>query len=222
MLGWSSPSTRRLRARVSSSSSRAAWCLAQLAQVDGEVAGGARGCRGGPRPARGGGGPGCLRPAPGPPGVSPSSRRSMARLLAECERVGVVLAQHAAVPGQGVFVQFPGRLVLAQRVQVEGEVVGGGEGVGVVLAEHAAAAGQGVFAAAGVPRRSGPSARKAKPSACPALRVSGSSGPRRSPHCRYRRLARSMAAAGVTAQDQVPGGVAGQPAQVRVAGGGGV
>jgi len=35
------------------------------------------------------------------------------------EGVGVVLAQHAAVPGQGVFVQLPRRLVLAQRVQGE-------------------------------------------------------------------------------------------------------
>ena len=60
--------------------------------------------------------------------------------------VGVVLAQDAAAAGQDVFVQLPGRLVLAQLEQRAGEDEGGGQGVGVVLAQDAAAAGQGVFA----------------------------------------------------------------------------
>ena len=59
--------------------------------------------------------------------------------------LGVVFAQHAAVPGQGVLVQVPGRLGLAQRGQVDGEVAGGAERVGVVLAQHAAVPGQGVL-----------------------------------------------------------------------------
>jgi hypothetical protein len=53
--------------------------------------------------------------------------------------LGVVIAEDAAAAGQGVFVQLPGRLVLAQ---LGGEVGGGGQGVGVVAAEDAAAAGQ--------------------------------------------------------------------------------
>ena len=117
--GWSSPSTRRRRARVSSSRSRAACILAQAAQVGGEVAGGA-------------------------------------------QRVGVVVAQHAAAAGQGVLVQVPGRLRTRPAAQVDGEVVGGDEGVGVVVAQHAAAAGQdvlvqvaGLGVAAHVPQRPG-------------------------------------------------------------------
>ena len=58
----------------------------------------------------------------------------------------MVLAQDAAAAGQGVFAQLPGRLVLADRTQADGQAVGGGQGVGVVLAQDAAAAGQGVFA----------------------------------------------------------------------------
>ena len=58
----------------------------------------------------------------------------------------MVLAQDAAAAGQGVFAQLPGRLVLADRTQADGQAVSGGQGVGVVLAQHAAAAGQGVFA----------------------------------------------------------------------------
>lgn len=50
-------------------------------------------------------------------------------------RVGVVLPQHPAAPGQGVFVQLPRRLVLTQRAQVVGEVAGGDQDV----AAHAGA-----------------------------------------------------------------------------------
>ena len=116
MLGWSSPSTRRRRARVSSPSSRATWPADPL-QAEGEVVGGGQGvgvvlaqdaaaagqgvfvqlpgrlaladpmqadgqaverrpgCRGGPRPARGGGGPGCLGLLPGPPGTRRGDQR---------------------------------------------------------------------------------------------------------------------------------------------------
>jgi DNA-binding SARP family transcriptional activator len=57
--------------------------------------------------------------------------------------VGVVLAQDAAAAGQGFVVQVAGGLHLAQRAQIVGQVVGGVQGVGVVLAQDAAAAGQG-------------------------------------------------------------------------------
>ena len=77
VLGWSSPSTRRRRARVSSSRSRAR-----------------------------------LRAHPGCAG-------QRARLLAEVQGVGVVVAEDPAVAGQGVFVQFPCRLVLTQHAQVD-------------------------------------------------------------------------------------------------------
>ena len=59
--------------------------------------------------------------------------------------LGVVVAEHAAAAGQGVFVQLAGRLILAQVPQVGGEVVRKGQGVALVVAEHAALAGQGVF-----------------------------------------------------------------------------
>ena len=57
--------------------------------------------------------------------------------------VGVVIAEDASAAGQDVFVQLPGRLVLAQPGQRGDEVEGGPQGVGVVLAQDAA--GQGVF-----------------------------------------------------------------------------
>ncbi len=47
-----------------------------------------------------------------------------------------------AAPGQGVLVEFPGRLVLAQ---VGGEVSGGAKGGGVVLAQQVAAPGQSIL-----------------------------------------------------------------------------
>jgi len=56
--------------------------------------------------------------------------------------LGVVIAEDAAAAGQDVFVQLPGPLVLADRMQAHGEVAGGGQGVGVVVAEDAAAGGQ--------------------------------------------------------------------------------
>jgi hypothetical protein len=41
----------------------------------------------------------------------------MARLLAEMRALGPAVAEHPAAPGEGVFVQIPGRLVLASRTQ---------------------------------------------------------------------------------------------------------
>ena len=52
--------------------------------------------------------------------------------------MGVVLPQDPASAGQGVLVEGAGLLVLTQRAQVAGEVVGRGEGVGVVLAQDPA------------------------------------------------------------------------------------
>ena len=56
------------------------------------------------------------------------------------QRVGVVVAEHAAAAFQGVLVQVAGRPRLAKFAQVGGQVVRGVQGVGVVVAEHAAAA----------------------------------------------------------------------------------
>ena len=56
----------------------------------------------------------------------------------------MVVAQDAAATGQGVVVQVAGGLELAERAQVDGQVMGGVQGVGVVVAQHAAATGQGV------------------------------------------------------------------------------
>ena len=47
----------------------------------------------------------------------------------------MVVAEDPAAAGEGVLVEVAGLLVLAQRAQVGGEVVGRGEGVGVVVAE---------------------------------------------------------------------------------------
>ena len=52
-------------------------------------------------------------------------------------RVGMVLAQHAAFPGQGVFVQFACCLVLAERTQGNGEVAGCQQSGGVVVTQDA-------------------------------------------------------------------------------------
>ena len=59
----------------------------------------------------------------------------------------MILAQHSAAPGQGVFVQTPGCLIIAQRAQVGGEVAGSGEGGGVILTQYSAAPGQVAFIA---------------------------------------------------------------------------
>ena len=60
-------------------------------------------CRGGPRPGRGGGGPGCLRSAPGPPGSRQLETAQHGEDEGGGQGVGVVLAQDAAAAGQGVF-----------------------------------------------------------------------------------------------------------------------
>ena len=57
----------------------------------------------------------------------------------------MVVAENAAASGEGVFVEVAGPLVVAQLGEVDGEVVGGGEGVGVVVAEGAAASVEGVL-----------------------------------------------------------------------------
>ena len=59
--------------------------------------------------------------------------------------VGVVLAEDPAAAGEGVLVELPGLLVVAQRPQDEAEVAGRAQGGGVVLAEDPAAAGEGVL-----------------------------------------------------------------------------
>ena len=57
----------------------------------------------------------------------------------------MVLAQDPAAAGEGVLAEGAGLLVVAQRGQVAGEVVGRGEGVGVVVAQDPPAAGEGVL-----------------------------------------------------------------------------
>ena len=57
----------------------------------------------------------------------------------------MVAAEDAEFPGNGVFVQFVRGLVVAECVQVAGEVSGGAKGMGMVCAENLAAAGEGVF-----------------------------------------------------------------------------
>jgi hypothetical protein len=71
--------------------------------------------------------------------------RTRARWCADESVRGGVVAQDASAPGEGVFGQGAGRLVLAQRGQVDGEVVGGGQGVGVIVAEESPAAGEDVL-----------------------------------------------------------------------------
>jgi hypothetical protein len=57
----------------------------------------------------------------------------------------VVLAQDPSAADEGVLVERAGLLVVAQRVQVAGEVVGRAEGLGVILAQDTAITGQGVL-----------------------------------------------------------------------------
>ena len=112
--------------------------------------------------------------------------------------VGVVLAQHAAAAGQGVFAQLPGRLVLAgvtnaggqaagggqgagvpaDRTQADGQAVGGGQGVGVVLAQDAAAAWARVSSSSSWAARYPLAARRLTARLLAEARVSGWSSPR--------------------------------------------
>ena len=46
----------------------------------------------------------------------------------------MVVAKDSAASGEGVLVEVAGPLVLAQRAQVAGKVIGRGEGLGVVIA----------------------------------------------------------------------------------------
>jgi hypothetical protein len=52
------------------------------------------------------------------------SSSSAFRLSIEAKSVGVVIAEGAAITDEGVLVEGAGLLVLAERVQVAGEVVG--------------------------------------------------------------------------------------------------
>jgi hypothetical protein len=56
----------------------------------------------------------------------------------------MVFAQYAAFPGEGVFLQFPGRLQFAEAVQVVGKVGGGREGAGVIVAVNVLPLGESV------------------------------------------------------------------------------
>ena len=93
-------------------------------------------------------------------------------------RDGVVRTQDATAAGEGVLVEGAGLLVLTQRGQPDGEVVGRGEGVGVVLAQDPAAAGEGVLVERRGPAACSPS--RARPTArlLAEARVSGWSSPR--------------------------------------------
>ena len=66
-------------------------------------------------------------------------------VVGRAEGVGVVVAQHPPIPGQGVLVQHPRRRMLPQRPQVVGEAGGRGEGVGVVVTVCPPLAGQRVL-----------------------------------------------------------------------------
>ena len=57
----------------------------------------------------------------------------------------MIVAEYPAVAGEGVLGEGAGLLVLTQRGQLAGEVVGRAEGGGVVVAEDPAAAGEGVL-----------------------------------------------------------------------------
>jgi hypothetical protein len=57
----------------------------------------------------------------------------------------VVVAEHPASAGQGVLVELAGILMLAQRAQAGGEIVGQVQSGGVVIAHHPAVAAQGVL-----------------------------------------------------------------------------
>ena len=57
----------------------------------------------------------------------------------------MVCTDYLTETGEGVLVELAGSLVLAQRMQIAGEVVGRGQGVGVVLPEYPAAVGERPF-----------------------------------------------------------------------------
>jgi hypothetical protein len=54
------------------------------------------------------------------------------------QSVRVIIAMDAATARQGVFIQFPGRLVSARRPERDGETVRGPESIRVILAKPVA------------------------------------------------------------------------------------
>ena len=80
------------------------------------------GCRGGPRRAPGGGGPGCPHPAPGPPD-HPQVRQVDGEVVRRGQGVGVVVAEHPAAAGQDVLIQLAGRLIIPSARRSIGEVL---------------------------------------------------------------------------------------------------
>src|SRR2546421_69078 len=108
----------------------ASWaiiCLAQRAQVDGQVAGGGQGV--GVVLAQDGAAAveGVLIQVPG--GLySAEFAQVVSQDGGGGQSVAVVLAQDAAVTVEGVLVQVPGGLYVAQLAQADGQVVGGVEG----------------------------------------------------------------------------------------------
>ena len=153
--GWSSPRTRRRRVRVSSSRARACSCspsarrsaarLLAEARVSGWSSPRTRRRRVRVSSSR-------ARAAR----ARPASRRSAARLLAEVRVSGWSSPRTRRRRVRVSSSRCAGLLVLAQRAQVGGEVVGRGEGVGVVVAEDPAAAGEGVLVELRGPARTRP------------------------------------------------------------------
>src|SRR5690348_8128724 len=126
--GWSSPRTRRRRAKMSSFRPLGRLVLAQLEQRGGEDEGGGQGVRVVLAEVAAAAGQGVFVQLPGRL-VLPGRTQADGQAVGGGQGVGMVLAEVAAAAGQGVFVQLPGRLVLPGRTQADGQAVGGGQGV---------------------------------------------------------------------------------------------
>ena len=143
--GWSSPSTRRLRARVSSSSVPGLPIAHPTRTGRWRGCWPRPGCRGGPRPAPGGCGPGCPPPARGPAGSHPTPDRSRARLLAEVRVSGWSSPSTRRLRARVSSLRVRACSIVTQRGTGRGRGCWPSEGVGVVLAQDPASAGQGVL-----------------------------------------------------------------------------
>jgi hypothetical protein len=64
------------------------------------------------------------------PVVLPERAQDARQVADRRGRAGAIAAEHAAAAGQRVLGQFPGTLVLADRLQRLGRIVGRGQGVG--------------------------------------------------------------------------------------------